>query len=568
MKKLFLLFIIIAIATSIQSKRQPTPVYIVAGQSNTDGRVPNKELPRYIQTDSYKHCYWIYGSGTHSGEGKFELFRPRIYNKNLPGRWAYDAVTYYWLEKSLDRDFYVIKESLGGTAIDTKAKSNGGMYWSAAPSFLDSTTATDKGGKSLLKAFTENIGACIDSVLSKQKGGYEIMAFIWHQGESDRSQVGHYYKNLRDVIGYVRTYLVKKTGKKEYANLPVIIGSIAHNSRGFSQSVEDAQMRLSQKDRNVHLVDVHDATLRSDNIHFDATGAELLGRKIYNELVVLGLAGENAQQIPFRQHSKKIDVSRDGESYMFVDLPDSAKEPAPTIIAIPGGGYAHAAMAKEGTGWTKFFNAQCIAYISLMYRMPNGNRNTPISDAENAIRIVRDSAKVWNIDSNKVGIMGSSAGGHLASTIATHADSTSLPDFQILFYPVITMVKDTHNGSKAKFLGKDKDDENIARLYSNELQVKKGKTPPALILLASDDIVVPPLTNGIAYYESLLKANIPAALFCYPTGGHGFGSDKSFKYHQQMLTDISAWLNLNICIDTRQEVTKKRDAIHYGKHPA
>lgn len=283
-----------------QAKREATPVYIVAGQSNTDGRVGNELLPEYIQTNKYHHCYWSYGSGAHSGEGKFELFWPRIYNQNKPGRWAYDAVLYYWLEQSLKRDFYVIKESLGGTAIDTRTGSTNQMYWSASPEFLDSTAASDKGGKSLLKAFVDNIGACIDKQLSKQKGGYDIKAFIWHQGESDRRVSCYYYDNMKAVIDYVRQYLVKKTGNKRYANLPVIMGSIPHAGRGYASGVEEAQMRLTREDPNVYLIDVHDAPLQRDNIHFDATGAELLGRKMYNQLVSLHLAGKNAKPLPYK----------------------------------------------------------------------------------------------------------------------------------------------------------------------------------------------------------------------------------------------------------------------------
>lgn len=280
---------------ALAAKKEAVPVYIVAGQSNTDGRVPNTELPDYVQQNKYKHCYWSYGSGTYSGNGDFDLFWPRIYNKNLPGRWAYDAITYYWLEQSLRRDFYIIKESLGGTAIDTRARSNSNMYWSADKDYLASTTAADKGGKSLLLAFTENIGACIDKHLSKMRGGYEIKAFIWHQGESDRTVSCYYEQNLRGVIEYVRNYLVKKTGNKRYAKLPVILGGISHRGRGYSSGVENAQNNLTQKMEQVYWVDVHDASLRSDNIHFDAAGAELLGRKVYNQLAMLGLAGDNAR---------------------------------------------------------------------------------------------------------------------------------------------------------------------------------------------------------------------------------------------------------------------------------
>lgn len=525
-----------------QAKREATPVYIVAGQSNTDGRVGNELLPEYIQSNKYHHCYWSYGSGAHSGEGKFELFWPRIYNKNKPGRWAYDAVVYYWLEQSLGRDFYVIKESLGGTAIDTRTGSTNQMYWSASPEYLASTAASDKGGKSLLKAFVDNIGACIDQQLSKRKGGYDIKAFIWHQGESDRKVSRYYYDNMKGVIAYVRQYLVKKTGNKRYANLPVIMGSIPHAGRGYASGVEEAQMRLTQEDKNVYLVDVHDAPLQRDNIHFDATGAELLGRKVYNQLVALQLAGKNAKPLSYQQKSRKIAISKDGKAFLWAYIPDSIAPGVRSIIACPGGSYAHLSMANEGTNWAEFFNRQGIAYFTLVYRLPHGDRSLPIGDAEQAIRMVRDSAHVWGLNPDNVGIMGSSAGGHLASTVATHADEASRPNFQILFYPVITTGEGRHEGSIENLLGKDKSNTDVLKLYSNELQVKEKVTPPALILLANDDTGVPPLQNGVAYYEALSRQNVPVGLYVYPSGKHGFGFNKTFVYHDQLLKDIETWL--------------------------
>lgn len=541
MKKFFILLAACLAVAVADAKRDPVPVYLVAGQSNTDGRVPNNELPQYIQQGGYHHCYWSYGSGTHSGGGRFELFYPRIINTNNPNRWAYDAVVNYLLEQSLGRDFYVIKESLGGTSIDPKATSTQDMHWSADSAYLASTAAADKGGKSLLKAFTDNIGACIDTKLSKLKGGYDIKALLWHQGESDAKKGGYYYRNLKAVVSYIRHYLVQKTGNPKYADLPVIIGGIAYTGRGHNNAVAFAQIRLAQEDANIHLVDVHDATLRADNLHFDAAGAELLGRKMYNELVSLGLAGKNARPVACKEHSRVIKVGNGG-AFMFADFPDTPADSMRAVIACPGGGYDHLAMTAEGTEWTRFFNERGIAYFTLIYRMPNGDRTIPVSDAEAAVKLVRDSAAAWHIDPHAVGLMGSSAGGHLASTVATHSDSTVRPDFQILFYPVISFVNATHNGSRSNFLGSGKDDMALRQQFSNELQVSKGVTPPAIILLASDDRAVPPVTNGVAYYSALVKAGIPATLHCYPTGGHGFGFKDSFKYHNQLLDDLSEWL--------------------------
>ena len=132
----------------------------------------------------------------------------------------------------------------------------------------------------------------------------------------------------------------------------------------------------------------------------------------------------------------------------------SDKSTGRAIILCPGGGYDHLAFENEGTAWASFFNEQGIAAFILKYRMPKGNPLVPISDAEEAIKIVRKNAEKYKIDPDDVGIMGSSAGGHLASTIATHSKGDAKPNFHILFYPVITMDSSfTHLGSMKNLLG-------------------------------------------------------------------------------------------------------------------
>src|SRR5574344_2708168 len=192
MKKLLLLLFFVFTITSVFADTDPAVVILTAGQSNTDGRVMNTDLPEEIQQQKYKYCQWSYGTSNISGEGKFETFWPHILNKNNPNRWAYDAIVYWNIEKKLKMPFYVIKESLGGTAIDTLCRSTSNKYWNASPEYLAKNTACDKGGKSLLKAFTENIGACIDGQLSKLPQGYDIKFMLWHQGESDRQQAENY----------------------------------------------------------------------------------------------------------------------------------------------------------------------------------------------------------------------------------------------------------------------------------------------------------------------------------------------------------------------------------------
>ena len=166
-------------------------------------------------------------------------------------------------------------------------------------------------------------------------------------------------------------------------------------------------------------------------------------------LLLLLLAGSRvvAQNAP-----KPFDIEQPSLR-VFLPAPELATGRA--VVACPGGGYSHLAFEHEGCDWAPYFNKQGIALIVLKYRMPKGDRTLPISDAEAAMKVVRDSADVWNLNPNDIGIMGSSAGGHLASTIATHSNPELRPNFQILFYPVITMDKSyTHMGSHDNLLGK------------------------------------------------------------------------------------------------------------------
>jgi len=283
--KLFFLCLMLLCGMGISARKKPVMVIITAGQSNTDGRVSNRDLPGYIKQKGYRHCLWSYGSDTISGKGRFERYWPRVAKPDNTERWGYDAVVYYLIDRQVKRDFYVIKESLGGTAIDTACVSTSNMHWNASPEYLASTPAADKGGKSLLKAFTENIGACIDNELSKLKGGFEIKAFLWHQGESDKKMSAHYYDNLKAVVAYVRDYLVRKTGNERYHQLPFICGTYSLKSRDRSSQVVEALQRLATEDSNFYVVDASDLSIQRDRLHFDAQGAETLGKRYYDQLI-------------------------------------------------------------------------------------------------------------------------------------------------------------------------------------------------------------------------------------------------------------------------------------------
>ena len=211
------------------------------------------------------------------------------------------------------------------------------------------------------------------------------------------------------------------------------------------------------------------------------------------------------------------------------------------IIMCPGGGYSRLAMNHEGHDMAPWLNTQGITYAVLKYRMPNGHHEVPLSDAEQAIRLLRGHAAEWGVNPQRVGIMGASAGGHLAASLATlYSSDKSRPDFQILFYPVISMQKGiTHGGSRKNLLG-ESPSQKLEQKYSLERQVSP-RTPQAFIMLSSDDDVVPPI-NGIGYFLALRDHKVPASLHAYPTGGHGWGFRDSFTYKRQWTEELEKWL--------------------------
>ncbi len=207
------------------------------------------------------------------------------------------------------------------------------------------------------------------------------------------------------------------------------------------------------------------------------------------------------------------------------------------VVICPGGGYAVLAYDWEGIDIAKMLNAQGIAAIVLKYRLPGSESNivrhrSPLLDAQRAIRLTRYHAAEWHIEADQIGIMGFSAGGHLASTAGTHFDPgdpnsedpvetiTSRPDFMILMYPVITFTQPfMHRGSRNALLG-ESPDPSLIEYYSNELQVSE-ETPPTFLIHASDDQTVP-VENSLVFYQALKDKGVPVEMHIYPEGGHGF----------------------------------------------
>lgn len=228
------------------------------------------------------------------------------------------------------------------------------------------------------------------------------------------------------------------------------------------------------------------------------------------------------------------------DSQPFIKVFPAEKPNGMAIVMCPGGGYSHLAINHEGYDMASWINAQGITYIVLKYRMPNGHYEVPLSDAEQAIRLVREHAAEWGVNPQRVGVMGASAGGHLAASLATlYSSEQTRPDFQILFYPVITMTEATHAGSRTNLIG-EKPSQELIQKYSLENQAT-SRSPQAFIMLSSDDKAVPPI-NGINYYLALCKQNVPASLHVYPTGGHGWGFRDGFTYKRQWTGELEKWL--------------------------
>jgi len=229
------------------------------------------------------------------------------------------------------------------------------------------------------------------------------------------------------------------------------------------------------------------------------------------------------------------------------------------VVICPGGGYSNLAIKHEGTDVAIWLNALGITAFVLKYRLPNDTimekkSIAPLQDAQEAIRYVRRNAQKWQLNNDKIGIMGFSAGGHLAASLSTRYDEkiyeitdqrSAKPNFSILIYPVITMSDDfTHKGSKNKLLGPSPSLEQI-ELFSADKQVN-AQTPPTFLIHAIDDKAVP-LENSIQYFTALKKHQISSEIHLYQNGGHGFGlgkSGSSLLWTQQ----CAAWLKLNLFI--------------------
>lgn len=247
---------------------------------------------------------------------------------------------------------------------------------------------------------------------------------------------------------------------------------------------------------------------------------------------------------------KRVRNVSDAEMYVY--LPKIGNNTGAAVVICPGGGYMIEAMDHEGYNMAEWLTTQGVAGIVLKYRLPYGHDQIPLEDAQRALRIVRQKAAEWGINPSKIGIAGSSAGGHLASTAGTKFDLgkpdsndpiekySCRPDFMLLLYPVITFNEEFgHMGSRINLIGAGNKWELVEK-YSNELHVT-AQTPPTFFVLADDDNGVPP-RNSIEFYLALKKYKIPAEMHIFRDGGHGFGMNKKNLPVDQWPNLFAQWM--------------------------
>ncbi len=242
-----------------------------------------------------------------------------------------------------------------------------------------------------------------------------------------------------------------------------------------------------------------------------------------------------------------------------ISIPTLTVYPAPkdkatgaAVVVIPGGGYGLVCVEEEGKGIAEILNSRGITAVVLKYRLPNQHHLIPAEDARRAIRMTRAKAADLGIDPKLVGVWGFSAGGHLASTVASVFDAgdaksddpiermSSRPDFAILFYPVISMNDEiTHKGSRKNLMG----DEDLVARYSSELQVT-AETPPCFLLHCSDDPIVP-VENSVRFYQALVAKKVPAVCLHFEQGGHG---PNAFKKNPSWEGAFDNWLKKRGCV--------------------
>lgn len=331
-------------------RAEKVPVFIYAGQSNADGREYVQNLPDYMKVGSspyspYTHLKWASICGNPSKQD----FGTRTMSTGE--RYAFCDVTNYWIDQAVSQDFYAIKCAYGGTAIAPGVTVEKLPIWYADAEWMqthyaykgdDITQEAYKNYNSLTKNLTEGVASLIDGTLAAIDAGYDVKAVMWHQGESDRDASDQYYTNFKTIIAYMRNAIYAKTGDPDDLTLPFIFGTVCRRSKQYSTGVELAQKQVAEEDPNVYCIDMKNATLLSDNLHFDKQATEYLGKKMYNQLVALGLV--SGQQVEVKEFTVKESVmdnvevpSPDNRQWDFTSWTQDTREALTTEVGLSSG---------------------------------------------------------------------------------------------------------------------------------------------------------------------------------------------------------------------------------------
>ncbi len=229
------------------------------------------------------------------------------------------------------------------------------------------------------------------------------------------------------------------------------------------------------------------------------------------------------------------------QTVFYLYIADKATATGQAVVICPGGGYGAISMRGEGFALAEYFKSIGVTALVLKYRLPNyGHKEVPLEDAQAALKYLRKNAKKLGVDPTKVGIAGSSAGGHLAAYTSTFTPDEEKPAFSVLFYPVISgETCMSHHGTFHRLLGKTHAS-YIREKYSLHTQVTPT-TPPAILILSSDDAVVPPISS-IRYYDALKHYGVKASIHIYPEGGHGWAGRPGFKYEKSWQHELKRWM--------------------------
>ena len=407
----FLFLMWLANITMLQAQTDQASVFIYAGQSNADGREYVENMPDYMKVGSspyapYTHLHYANVMGNPSKSS----FDTRTLKNGE--RFAFCDVTNYWIDQSATQDFYAIKCAYGGTAIATGVTDAKLPVWYADATWLashyaykgdDITQAEYAAYNSLSKNLTEGFASLVDGTLAAIDRGYDVKAIMWHQGESDRNAAASYYENFKTMIAYMRQAIYEKTGDESDLTLPFIFGTVCRKSTQYNATVEAAQRQVASEDANVYCIDMSNATLRSDNLHFDSQATEYLGIKMYNQLVDLGLvSGEKQSVTDFPVEASPMDEAThyDSHTWAFLPLSSSTTTAMETEIAATG-----ALWNKNGNNYRRsnsFTTPAQLAYSTnslvaetegLYFTASNGNRI--IFDTTNGLELVGGNANIY-----------------------------------------------------------------------------------------------------------------------------------------------------------------------------